>query len=99
MDWWNVLGLPMGIVAGGVINWYFSRQASQELKREAERLRRLTINITYMLEAHGLIEVSERDPVTGEPTKWPVGGSLGIMYDVEPPTPWWTRPWRKVFGA
>lgn len=99
MDWWSVAEIAAGVVAGGFINWCFSRRASGELRKEAERLRQLTLKLTHILDGAGVIEVKEWDPETGEPARWPVGTSREIRYDVEAPTPRWKRVWRRIFGA
>jgi hypothetical protein len=39
VDWWDGLQLGVGIAAGGVLNWLFSRGASRDLRREAGELR------------------------------------------------------------
>jgi hypothetical protein len=90
----SILELIVAVVAGGLINWYFARRGSNELKREAERLHRLTLTLTQILAGQGLIEVKEWDPETGEPTRWSVGASIESSYNIEsptPPTPWWRR--------
>jgi hypothetical protein len=86
--WTGVLEITVGVVAGGAINAYFARRGSQELRQEAERLRRLTLKLIHILAASGQIEVSTWDPETGEPSSWPVGTSAQILYNVEaPPAP------------
>jgi hypothetical protein len=50
VNWWSVVDVvevAVGVVAGGFINWYFSRRASAELSREAERLRRETAKLRH----------------------------------------------------
>ncbi len=46
MSWWwsalDVLEVAVGVVAGGLINWWFSRRSSRELRREADALRKET---------------------------------------------------------
>jgi len=52
VDWWSVVDVvevAVGVVAGGFINWYFSRRASAELTREAERLRRETVKLRHQM--------------------------------------------------
>jgi hypothetical protein len=50
LHWWSVLEISLGVVAGGLLNWLFTRQSSRELRREAERLRRHTTLILRALE-------------------------------------------------
>jgi hypothetical protein len=85
MDWWGVLELILALVVGGLINWWFARRSSRELRLEADRLRRLTTKLIDILAAQGKIEVSTRDPETGEPSSWPVGTEREIRYNVEEP--------------
>ncbi len=99
MDWQSVIGTAAGVVLGGAITWWFSSRTSRELRQEAERLRRLTITLTQILDGQGLIEVKEWDPETGEPKRWPVESSVQSGFRIEAPTPGWKRMWRKVFGG
>ena len=91
MFWTSVLeitvGTALGVVAGWMITASYARRGSQELRQEAERLRRLTLKLIEILAASGQIEVSTRDPETGEPASWPVGPKPSqILYDVETPS-------------
>jgi len=95
--WTSVLEIAVGVLAGGVINAYFAQRGSQELRREAKKLRRLTLKLIQILAASGQIEVSEWDPETGEPSSWPAGTSAQILYNVEA-LPLWKRLWRRVKG-
>jgi hypothetical protein len=99
VDWWNVVEIAAGVVAGGMINWYFSRRSSAELRNEAETLRQLTLKLTHILAGAGVIEVKEWDPETGEPKKWPVVTSRKVRYNVEAPTPRLKRVWQRWFGG
>jgi hypothetical protein len=53
MDWIHAnIGNPffqtfLGVLLGGLINAFFSRRASQELKQEAENLRRETEKVRH----------------------------------------------------
>jgi glutamate-1-semialdehyde aminotransferase len=42
VDWGTVVSTVVGVLAGGGISAYFSWRGSQELRHEAERLRRQT---------------------------------------------------------
>ncbi len=95
MDWQTVISTAVGVVTGGVISAYFAWQGSKEFRREAAKLRRLTLKLIQILDGAGIVEVKEWDPETGEPSKWPVGKSVEIRYDIESPTPWWRRIWRR----
>jgi gas vesicle protein len=96
--WYTVAGIVFGGIISAVISYIFARQSSRELRREAERLRQLTVKLIRILEASGQIEVSSWDPKTGEPSSYPVGKKAQILYNVEAPTPRWKRLWRRVFG-
>jgi len=99
VDWISVFEFVVALLAGGLINWWFSRQSSKELVREPEKLRRLVVTLTQILDGQGIIEVKEWDPETGEPKKWSVGTSREIQWAVEAPTPRWRRVWRRFFGG
>lgn len=80
MDWWTVLGvlgIPVGIVAGGFITRYYAKRATRELeqqteqlKQRTEKLRQLTVTLMRILDGEGLIEVTKWDPVTEEPKSY-----------------------------
>jgi hypothetical protein len=81
VSWWSaldVLEVAAGVVAGGFINWWFSRRASKELRSEAAALRRATEQaqeytdalISY-LERHEIIGKVPRD-AQGRPIKSPI---------------------------
>jgi hypothetical protein len=103
VDWQSVLetalGSVLGVIAGWLITARYARRGSQELRREAERLRQLTLKLIRILAAADQIELSECDPETDEPSSWPVGIEAKILYNVEAPTPLWKRLWRRVFGG
>jgi hypothetical protein len=58
---------------------------AREFRREAEKLRPLTLKLIQILAASGQIEVSTWNPETGEPSSWLVGIKGEILYDVEAP--------------
>jgi hypothetical protein len=103
MDWQTVIstavGTVVGVIAGWMITASYARRGSQELRREAERLRQLTLKLIRILAASGQIEVSSWDPETGEPASYPIGKEAQILYNVKPPTPLWKRIRRRVFGG
>ena len=83
------LQLGVGIFAGGVLNWLFARRSSTnsgESRREAERLRELTLKLIQLLDGANVIEVKEWDPETGEPSRWRVVKTIELLWNVEPPT-------------
>lgn len=82
MDWQPVLSRAVGVVAGGLFKEYSARQGSKELRQEADRLRRLTLKLIQVLDGAGIIEVKEWDSETGEPSKWPVGKSTVVRYNI-----------------
>ena len=57
MDWSTVISTVVGVIAGGLINAYFSRRGTRELREEADRLRRLTIMLMRLLDQAGVIPV------------------------------------------
>ena len=64
MDWSTVVSTIVGVIAGGLINAYFSRQETKELRREAnelkqetDNLRRLTIMLMRLLDQADVIPV------------------------------------------
>jgi len=68
MNWWSVVDVvevAVGVVAGGFINWLFSRRASKELRSEAAALRMASELLLVGLADAGLIKV-RRDPKTGK---------------------------------
>jgi hypothetical protein len=68
VDWWSVVDVvevAAGVVAGGIINWLFSRRASKELQSEAAALRIVSEMLLIGLADAGLIKV-RRDPETGK---------------------------------
>jgi uncharacterized membrane protein YccC len=78
-----LVGVLIGAAISGAISWHIYQRSSDELRQEAEKLRRLTLKLIEILAASGQIEVSTRDPETGEPTSWPVGIKGGILFDVK----------------
>jgi hypothetical protein len=65
MSWWSIIEVGVGVVAGGFLNWLFSLRSSQELRREAERLRRHTNLILRAMQNAGLAEIKWNEH--GEP--------------------------------
>ena len=57
MDWSTVISTVVGVIAGGLVNAYFSWQGSTELRREAGNLRQLTKKLMLMMHDAGLIKV------------------------------------------
>jgi hypothetical protein len=45
MNWSTVISTVIGVIAGGLVNAYFSRQGSKELRREANEPKRETDNL------------------------------------------------------
>lgn len=71
MDWWSILEITIGVIAGGIITGFFSCRSSRELHQRTEKLRQLTVTQMRILDGAGLIKVDEWDPVTGEPEIYP----------------------------
>lgn len=57
MDWSTVISTIVGVIAGGLINAYFSWQGSKDLRREAGNLKQLTTKLMLMMDDAGLIKV------------------------------------------
>jgi hypothetical protein len=89
VDWTSVLELAVGAFVGTVAGWgithYYARRSSQELRREAESLRRLTTLILRGLEEAGLVEFSrdEQGRFIGISFKRSVLDAIGVADDVE----------------
>ena len=56
MDWSSIGEIFVGVIAGGLINAFFSWQGSKEIRREAGDLRQLTYQLIRFLEDAGVIE-------------------------------------------
>ena len=57
MDWSTVISTVVGVIAGGLVNAYFSWQGSKELRREAGNLRQLTKKLMLMMHDAELIKI------------------------------------------
>jgi hypothetical protein len=55
----------VGVIIGGLINWWFSRRALKQLVREAAWLRQITNLILRAMKEAGLASFN-RNPETGE---------------------------------
>jgi hypothetical protein len=87
MDWSTVLSTLVGVIAGGFINAYFSRQGSKELRREAnelkketDNLRRLTIMLMRLMDKADLIPIKWDE--NGNPLMT-VGSEVTLRWRVE----------------
>jgi hypothetical protein len=47
MDWSSISEIFVGVIAGGLVNAYFSRRGSKELRREASDLRQRSQSTSY----------------------------------------------------
>ena len=74
MDWPTILtgvSTGIGVVLGGLINWFFARKGTKQLRREADNLRKLMgVTIRILDEAKLL-------PDNVEPTKDGAGNYTG----------------------
>ena len=50
MDWSTAVSTLIGVIAGGLINTFFSQRGSKELRREADNLKQLTTRATQFHE-------------------------------------------------
>ncbi len=57
MDWSTVISTLVGVMLGGLVNAYFSRLGTKELRSEAGNLRQLTKQLMFMMDDAGLIKV------------------------------------------
>jgi gas vesicle protein len=97
MDWSTVISTLVGVIAGGLVNAYFSWQGSKELRREAKALRERTLELEDAIERskHHIISLGEsleeagttklKKVKKGENGEWlrTVGKSMQILYNVE----------------
>ena len=74
-----VASVLAGAFLGIAVSRYYSRQASEEPRREIEnlrerneKLRQLTITLLQNLDGPNLVDIKEWDPETGEPKRWRV---------------------------
>jgi hypothetical protein len=66
MDWSSVGEIFVGVMGGGLISTYFSWQASKELRREANEIRKYNIMLIDFLDDAGVIDVkrdAEGNPI------------------------------------
>jgi len=81
----SVVEIAAGAFLGVLSGAYYARRSSQELRREAESLRRLTTLILRGLEEAGLVEFSrdEQGRLIGIAFKRPVLDAIGVADHVE----------------
>jgi hypothetical protein len=76
-----VLGVLLGAAISAGLSWYFYQQASDDLRKEAERLRHYTDALITYLEAAGAIHPVPRDEA-GNPIRTGIirlsAASLGV---------------------
>jgi membrane protein YqaA with SNARE-associated domain len=65
VEWQTVISTVVGVIVGGLINWWFSRRALKQLVREAAWLRQITNLILRAMKEAGLASFN-RNPETGE---------------------------------
>jgi len=94
MDWSTVISTLVGVIAGGLVNAYFSWQGSKELRREAKALRERTIELEEAIERtrHHIVSLGESLEEAGttrlrknEDGEWlrRVGKSVQLFWNVE----------------
>lgn len=69
------------MIAGSLVNAYFSWQGSKELRREADSLKQLTKKLMLMMDDAGLIEVEldkDKNPVRIVKVSASMGGSSSM---------------------
>jgi hypothetical protein len=59
--WVSVLEVAVGVVAGGFVNWLFSRRGSKELRGETRRLRQIVTLLALYMQKDGLLRDVELD--------------------------------------
>jgi hypothetical protein len=57
MDWSTVISTVVGVIAGGLVNAYFSRRGSRELRREANEIKKYNVMLIDFLDDAGVIDV------------------------------------------
>jgi hypothetical protein len=50
MDWSTVISTVVGVIAGGLVNAYFSRRGSRELRREANEIKKYNVMLIDFLD-------------------------------------------------
>lgn len=67
LDWSSIVSTVIGVAAGAAVSWHFALRSSEELRTEADRLRRVA-NLTALgLKDAGLVDAKfdERGDVKG----------------------------------
>jgi uncharacterized membrane protein YccC len=62
----SLIGVLLGAAISAGLSWYFYQQSSEDLRNEAERLRRYNEALTSYLDAAGVIQPGPRDKA-GDP--------------------------------
>jgi hypothetical protein len=94
MDWSTVISTLVGVIAGGLVNAYFSWQGSKELSWEAKALWESTLGLEAAIQRtkHHIISLGESLEKAGttklkkgEDGEWlrTAGKSIQILYNVE----------------
>lgn len=84
LDWWTIGATFVSVLIGAGITLYLARQATRDLKQEAESLRwQVDALMDYLAETGAI--TPRRDPATGRPLR-PVRAKLETYWDVEAST-------------
>ena len=59
MDWSTVISTLVGVIAGGLVNAYFSWRGSRELRREADVIKKYNLMLIDFLDDAGVIDVKQ----------------------------------------
>jgi hypothetical protein len=81
MDWSTVISTFVGVIAGGLINAYFSWRGTKELRRETNNLKHLTKQLMLMMDDAGMIEVEwdmDRNPIRIVRSTATISGSSSV---------------------
>jgi uncharacterized membrane protein YgaE (UPF0421/DUF939 family) len=87
MDWSTVISTVVGVIAGGFINAYFSRQGSKELRREANELKQETDNLQRLT----IMLMRLLDQANVLPVKWDENGNPLMTVESELKLRWYTE--------
>jgi prepilin signal peptidase PulO-like enzyme (type II secretory pathway) len=83
-----VIGALFGAVIGAVVSWYFSEQASNDLRIEAEALRKLhnaTLNaLPVITDGKYKVTVDEQGHFLKAEYSLPIDDSVGVADNVDP---------------
>ena len=87
MDWSTLISTVVGVIAGGLINAFFSRRGSKELRREANELKQETDNLRSLT----IMLMRLLDQAKVIPVKWNENGNPLMTVESELKLRWRTE--------